>query len=101
MPKTTIKSWSTIFFTVLSCAVFAAAQEVGSEAESCNFRGIEETNAGRYQSAAAAFSRAIVLAPRFAKAHFNLGTVYYHLNELEKAVGEFEKAIENISQPVA
>src|SRR5215204_6853739 len=101
MPKTTIKSWLLICFIVLGSMVFAPAQEeeeeeerVINEAERCNLRGVQETGAGKYGAALASFSRAIALQPNFAKAHYNLGTVYYHLKEYAKAVRELEKAIE-------
>jgi len=50
---------------------------------------------GRYPEAADAFLKAIKLEPDFSEAHNYLGTVYERMDEIDKAIAEYNKAIEN------
>lgn len=94
MQKLTVKSWLIAVCAILILSVFTRTQEIIREAESYNLQGIEQFKAGKHEAAIELFNRAIALQPTFAKAFYNLGTVYYALKEFEKAAPAFQRAIE-------
>ncbi len=59
-----------------------------------NGQGANYFRAGNFDRAAAAFSRAIELAPGYYDAHFNLGMTYLALEQTEKATRQFRRVLE-------
>jgi len=56
--------------------------------------GILQSNAGRYEQAAAEYRRALEIEPGNGDAHRRLGQAYEKLNQLEQALASFRRAIE-------
>lgn len=59
-----------------------------------NGQGANYFRAGDFGQAAAAFSRAIELAPGYYDAHFNLGMTYLALEQTEAAARQFRRVLE-------
>ncbi|AFY70645.1 Tetratricopeptide TPR_2 repeat-containing protein [Thalassoporum mexicanum PCC 7367] len=57
-----------------------------------NQDGMEDIEAGRIETAAANFQRAIALKPDYAQAHLNLGMIYEELRDFERAIVQYEIA---------
>lgn len=55
--------------------------------------GNEHYSAGRFDKAAAEYSRAIALNPRFVNAYYNRGVAYKRAGQYELAITDFTKAI--------
>ncbi len=52
-------------------------------------KGVELAGAGKHQDAAAAFSKALALNPKYADAHYGLGAAYASLGNKPKAITEY------------
>ena len=63
-----------------------------------NDRGVRQQLAGRITSAIDSYERAISLAPDFALAHYNLGSAYEEILQYDKALVEYQTAIQNDPQ---
>jgi tetratricopeptide (TPR) repeat protein len=59
--------------------------------------GVEASRKGDHLAAAAAFEKVLEVNPNTAGAHFNLGYTYEKLNQQEKAIDHYRKAIEQQS----
>lgn len=85
------------FTTVWSVAILTALiLYVGSPTAARYYReqGAEALEAGAYSEAIRSFQQAISLDPEEARAHFNLATTYETLHEEEKAIAEYQIALE-------
>jgi len=58
-----------------------------------NAIGLAQSLKGKLAEAAKAYEKCLEIRPDFTEAHNNLGTIYQELNQLDKAEGEFQKAV--------
>src|ERR1700693_4451615 len=65
----------------------------GSAAEDAN-KGVQLAQAGAYEEAIAALTRAIKLSPKDARIYDDRGWAYHKLNKFPEAIEDFSKAIE-------
>lgn len=79
-----------VVFIAVSGIVHAAEPSV---ADSHLNLGNEHYSAGRFGEAAAEYSRAIALNPRFVNAYYNRGVAYKRASQYELAIADFTKAI--------
>jgi Flp pilus assembly protein TadD len=78
-----------------SPAVTSAAQlRVPPEAQKAFNRGLAAWQNKDYAQAAQEFEKAVAIYPQFDLAYNNLGVMYAHLNQEDKARAAFEKAVE-------
>jgi len=59
-----------------------------------NQDGARALESGRYSVALKRFQRSTSLAPANSRAHYNLATVYSHLNDADEAIAEYQVALE-------
>ncbi len=75
---------------ILSATSFSQGREI--QAVELNHKGIQEYEKKNYQIATGLFEQAIALKPDFAKAHYNMGSAYFHLKRLDLAARALENA---------
>ena len=56
-------------------------------------QGIQELNAGAFDTALERFEQVTILVPDFADAHYHLGLVYYQKAEFQKAIDAFTQTL--------
>jgi tetratricopeptide (TPR) repeat protein len=77
---------------LLLVTLFTALFQFGTIAQSVEFQqGISSANSGDFQTALVHFQKS---EAKSAKIHYNIGVCFYRLNQPNKAVIEFQKAIE-------
>lgn len=93
--RLTLSLLGSLLATGLFCgAVPQAAQAQASpEAIRSYNDGIEAYNHGDAQGALRRFDRAIQLAPNYAAAYYNMGSIYYQLKQYGDAADMFQKAV--------
>lgn len=87
------RSFIAAFFAVSVAASGIVHANEQSVADSHLNLGNEHYSAGRFDQAAAEYSRAITLNPRFVNAYYNRGVSYKRAGQYEQAISDFTKAI--------
>ena len=87
--------WKTGLALLLLISVLAFRLALPAFARIYNDRGVRQQLAGRITSAIDSYERAISLAPDFALAHYNLGAAYDEILQYDKALVEYQTAIQN------
>lgn len=77
---------------LLVCLQPALAQSVAQAVEK-NRIAVREIDSGNHAAAVRLLEEAIRLEPKFAKAHYNLGTAFFGLGDFDAAIGAFREAI--------
>ena len=85
---------ATLLALVLLAFVIGLRLSLPTFARWYNARAVTQMQVGRATSAVHNLQRAIGLAPDFAQAHYNLGSVYEDLLEYDKAIAEYRTAIQ-------
>ncbi|MGH8108960.1 MAG: tetratricopeptide repeat protein [Arenimonas sp.] len=81
-----------LFAVSVAVSGIVHATEQSAAASHLNL-GNEHYNAGRFDQAAAEYSRAIAINPRFVNAYYNRGVSYKRAGQYELAIADFTKAI--------
>ena len=66
--------------------------------EAYYYRGCAKANAKKYEEAIADFEKAVALKPDYADAYFNMGRVYYMMQDEDKAC-EYYKLADKYGRP--
>jgi len=90
--------WKTALALLVLIVVLAFRLALPVFARTYNDRGVRQQQAGRITSAIDSYERAISLAPDFALAHYNLGSAYDDILQYDKALVEYQTAIQNDPQ---
>ena len=90
--------WRTALAFLVLVVVLAFRLSLPIYARTYNDRGVRQQQAGRITSAIDSYERAISLAPDFALAHYNLGSAYDDILQYDKALVEYQTAIQNDPQ---
>ena len=90
--------WRTALAFLVLVVVLAFRLTLPIFARTYNDRGVRQQQAGRITSAIDSYERAISLAPDFALAHYNLGSAYDDILQYDKALVEYQTAIQNDPQ---
>jgi len=78
-----------------SSAVTSAAQlQVPPDAQKAFNRGVSAWQNKDYAKAAQEFEKSVAIYPKFDLAYNNLGVMYAHLNQEDKALAAFQKSVE-------
>jgi tetratricopeptide (TPR) repeat protein len=87
--------WKTGLALLVLLLVLALRLSLPAFARTYNDRGVRLQIAGRITSAIDSYERAISLAPDYALAHYNLGSAYDEILQYDKALVEYQTAIQN------
>ncbi len=90
--------WKTALALLVLVAVLALRLSLPAFARTYSDRGVRQQAAGRVTSAIYSYQRAISLAPDYALAHYNLGSAYDDILQYDKALVEYQTAIQNDPQ---
>jgi tetratricopeptide (TPR) repeat protein len=87
--------WKTALALLVLVVVLALRLSLPGFARTYSDRGVRQQAAGRVTSAIYSYQRAISLAPDYALAHYNLGSAYDDILQYDKALVEYQTAIQN------
>jgi tetratricopeptide (TPR) repeat protein len=90
--------WKTALALLVLVVVLALRLSLPAFARTYSDRGVRQQTAGRITSAIYSYQRAISLAPDYALAHYNLGSAYEEILQYDKALIEYQTAIQNDPQ---
>jgi len=90
--------WKTALALLVLVVVLALRLSLPAFARTYSDRGVRQQAAGRVTSAIYSYQRAISLAPDYALAHYNLGSAYEDILQYDKALVEYQTAIQNDPQ---
>jgi Flp pilus assembly protein TadD len=89
MKKKLVQVW----LVILTVGVSLFAQDNLQKALAYNEQGIEQFKAGKHDAAIESFNLAIARQPDNATFHYNLGVVFYHSKQPEKAKEALQKTV--------
>ncbi len=86
--------WKALLAFLLLAAVLALRLSLPAFARVYSDNGVRQQGAGRITTAIASYTRAISLRPDYAVAHYNLGSAYEDILQYDKALVEYQTAIQ-------
>ena len=90
--------WKTALALLVLVVVLGLRLSLPAFARTYSDRGVRQQAAGRVTSAIYSYQRAISLAPDYALAHYNLGSAFEDILQYDKALVEYQTAIQNDPQ---